>query len=136
LLSFPYIVLAYSWFPCFLLYLNPMKDKHIIDASIVASLQERDVFNDIARWNKILLSGVASVVKNSKSWISQATRHKELKIKLYLFVIFWLYSIHVLYLINTNQRSMKTWRLVLSISLVSLNLVFSLSCLLRTVCLP
>jgi hypothetical protein len=44
-----------------------MKDKHIMDESIVASLQERDVFNDIARWNKIWLSGVASVVKNNKS---------------------------------------------------------------------
>jgi hypothetical protein len=32
-----------------------MEDKHIKDASIVASLQERDVFNDIARWNKIFV---------------------------------------------------------------------------------
>jgi hypothetical protein len=31
-----------------------------------------------------LLSGVASVVNNSKSWISQVTRHEKLKIKLYL----------------------------------------------------
>jgi hypothetical protein len=28
---------------------QPMEDKHIMDASIVASLQERDVFNDIAK---------------------------------------------------------------------------------------
>jgi hypothetical protein len=50
-----------------------------MDASIVASLQERDVFNDIARWNMILLSGVASVINNSKSLISQVTRHEEVQ---------------------------------------------------------
>jgi hypothetical protein len=32
-----------------------MEDKHIMDASIVASLQERNVFNDIDRWNKIFV---------------------------------------------------------------------------------
>jgi RNA recognition motif-containing protein len=32
-----------------------MEDKHIMDVSIVASLQERDVFNDITKWNKIFV---------------------------------------------------------------------------------
>jgi hypothetical protein len=32
-----------------------MEDKHIMDASIVASLQERDMFNDITKWNKIFV---------------------------------------------------------------------------------
>jgi hypothetical protein len=32
-----------------------MQDKYIMDASIVARLQERDVFNGIARWNKIFV---------------------------------------------------------------------------------
>jgi hypothetical protein len=32
-----------------------MEDQHMKDSSVAASLKERDVFNDIAKWNKIFV---------------------------------------------------------------------------------
>jgi hypothetical protein len=75
-----------SWFPCFLLYLTPMEDKHIMDASIVASLQE-DVFNDIARWNKIFVKW-GSVRYHLQSQASQVPRQEDPKTNRYRIIIF------------------------------------------------
>jgi hypothetical protein len=59
-----------------------MEDKHIMDASKVASLQEGDVLNDIARWNKIFVKW-GSIRYHHQS---QVTRHGKLNINLYLFL--------------------------------------------------
>jgi hypothetical protein len=58
-----------------------------MDASIVASLQERDVFNDIVRWNKIFIKW-GSVLYHHQSQASQILRQEDQKPNRYHIIIF------------------------------------------------
>jgi hypothetical protein len=137
---FSYTVPVYPWLSCYLINLILMDDQHMKDLSLAASFRESVAFNDIVRWNKIFVKW-GSICYQQQQVLNISSDEawggtKNSRSNLIFLVIFWLSSIHVLYLINTKQRSMKTWRLVLSISLVSLNLVSTLSCFFIAVCLP